>query len=148
MFTNYEKFKPGSARVVEINVNTFNVRIKSTPSILHNKHINYEKTGPKVVVDDSAVEVPSTVNLPPKRRPGRPRKTVAPAFTSVTGRAKRPVKARTFTFVDMAAKRTSPRSIEKTIEKVPAVEAPTLRKTVIKSEPNVDDTESDLTDIE
>jgi len=133
MFTNYEKFKPGSARVVEINVNTFNVRITSTPSILHNKHINYEKTGPKVVVDDSAVEVPSTVNLPPKRRPGRPRKTVAPAFTSVTGRA---------------AKRTSPRSIEKTIEKVPAVEAPTLRKTVIKSEPNVDDTESDLTDIE
>jgi hypothetical protein len=129
MFKKYERFETGNVRIVEVNLNTSSVRIKSTPITLRNKRIAYDSTGPKIMTTEAEQAALRAMQPPPpKRRPGRPRKTAAPAFTPVI--APPPMRLSPVT-------RTS----------VKLVEAPRLREPVVKKEPH-DDSGSDLSDVD
>ena len=70
LFRRYTRYEPGNARIVEINLETCSVRLKTTPDLLEGKTVEYTKAGPKLV----AVETVQTRPPPAvaRRRPGRP----------------------------------------------------------------------------
>lgn len=67
IFEQFATFKPGNARILEYNIHSQSVRLKSTPPFLQQgKGIEYTRTGPRIV--EVAV----------KRPRGRPRKHPLP----------------------------------------------------------------------
>ena len=71
LFQRFAQYQPGNQRVVEFNVMSQSVRLKSTPEVLQGKTVEYAKTGPKVVVV--------------RRGRGRPRKYPVGAADTRTG---------------------------------------------------------------
>ena len=49
LFKRFEKFRPGNKRIVEYNINSHSVRLRSTPSSMANKMVMYLPTGPKLL---------------------------------------------------------------------------------------------------
>ena len=122
LFRRYERYEPGNKRIVEYNLKTFSVRLKSTPDALGGKKVEYTKTGPKLIEDE--------VVLPPKtkRVPGRPRKRGGRGGGTV-GRTKQNLDAGVSTRTTGVLK--------------------PVKKPVVKIEPESDnDSESPLTDLE
>lgn len=138
-FAKFERFQLGNSRIVEINLAKSSVRLRSAPSSLEGKNITYEQTGPKIVedkVDEVVVEAApvEVASLPPppkkKGRPGRPRKTRAPVFSSPT---KSPPK-----------KKAKPAIA---VVKPKPVQRPKMRKPV-NSKELVEDSDSELSNLE
>jgi hypothetical protein len=71
-FHRYMQYEPGNTRIVELNLETASVRLKSTPDVLAGKTVHYTKAGPKVV--DVVLEQPSAPRgqlRQPSKRGGR-----------------------------------------------------------------------------
>ena len=81
-FEKFVEFAPGHTHILEFNIVSQSVRVKSTPAVLAGKSINYSKSGPKLVDGP-----------PVKRGPGRPRKYPKELEIVVGGKAQKIVDA-------------------------------------------------------
>ena len=87
-------YEPGNTRVLEYNLESASVRLKTTPVVLVGKAVEYTKAGPKLI-DEELIQPPPS---PPKPKRGRPKKrggrggaTIASRTDEVTS----PVRTRT-----------------------------------------------------
>jgi len=48
-FEQWETYKAGNKRILEYNVKTHSVRMKTTPLVLESKEVLYSASGPKIV---------------------------------------------------------------------------------------------------
>ena len=49
IFTKYERFEPGNRKIVAYNVESFSVRLQTTPPHFEGCEVQYTKAGPKLV---------------------------------------------------------------------------------------------------
>ncbi|KAK5168173.1 uncharacterized protein LTR77_006741 [Saxophila tyrrhenica] len=114
MFRDFESYKPGNKRVVEINVQSSNVRIRSTPTMLLDRRIDYQINGPRLVGDEveerATKRTVGNLKQPAKRKPGRPPKPTTTALGRVSKPAKKTTGASNFTLVEKDVGKRSSRS--------------------------------------
>lgn len=161
-FAKFERFQPGHTHIVEINFTNKSVRLRSRPSSLHGKRINYEQTGPKII-SDAVEQPPPQAPAPAKRkpaaplakkgRPGRPRKTAPPGFSSPTSSLAKKVKEVPGKKGEEAPAKKAEDAPGKKGKDVSAVgqlrkpvQRPKAKKTVVSQE-IVEDSDSELSDL-
>ena len=74
LFQQYTRYEPGNARIVEFNLETSSVRLKTTPALLRNKAVEYTKTGPKLTEKATTESPPQPPAPASSKSPGRRRK--------------------------------------------------------------------------
>lgn len=61
LIQRYSRYEPGNARILEYNLESASVRLKTTPAALNGRTIEYTNTGPKLVEEEATVPPAKTV---------------------------------------------------------------------------------------
>ncbi len=162
-FTRFERFEPGYIRIVEIHHVSGSVRVRSTPRSLQGMRIVYEPTGPRIVHYEAEAAAPDAEIEAPLKPPVRRRKRGTPIFRfPAVATAQQPAR-RSSARSPIPSAKSSVRSISAPKTRKPErgsdspalarptnrpLEAPKTRKPEIKREDEVEDSDSDLTELE